>query len=352
LPALHAAESSGHARPAAIARERGVWRFAMIDQGPWLRAGKSKGSGEPEHGVGFFALLTPLVTDDGRVVYARAFERLASASPKTWTTQALLWAALLAPDETREAAPDVLTAFDERAGAYLFHRHTGSGAVDVALIGGFPTEVPTVERIRPLSLSIRAFGTLFAGGKTSALHVDGQLDKAANTWPQAVIAAPGQALVVLDALPLFRAGQLTRARRTVLVDLDGPAAAPVWVVTRDEVRAAGPRRVTWQIAPEILGVSAETAVVEGRATFTLRQGTAFLRGWVLHPRDARVDVRGAVTVKATAATTDLWIALLAGNGTAPAGRIIGEGLDTVLRVDDDPRTIAFDRDADRPLIRP
>ena len=70
--------------------------------------------------------------------------------------------------------------------------------------------------------------------------------------------------------------------------------------------------------------------------FTLSHGNGYLRGWVLHPVDAKIersDDPFRIRVEGDAdGETEIWVAMLTGEGTPPRVQLVGEGMRSGLAV--------------------
>jgi hypothetical protein len=347
LPAAYALDATGDDALLKTIGARPFWRFALVDLATSARA---RAAARTAHIVEL-ALLFDAVEAREAPAYRAAFDQKlqpATAGLSGWSTAALVWALLMYPEDgPRGTAPDLTVVADPRDGAFLFHSTDRSVAVSV--LGGYRNGAQS-ERVKPLTLGIRAFGVTLAGAppKRSGLLVDGRADERASGWPVSFASHARGGHVVMDGLALYPGTNLSRARRHVLVE--GRTGHPVIVSTLDQVRAAGPHGLQWQIAPEATGLTFAKDSESGRRTFVVRRGETFLKGWVLHPPDAHIRAQDRVVVKSTAANEDLWVVMVAGKGTAPAASFDGQGLDTRITIEGGAGQVRYDRSSDQLVV--
>jgi hypothetical protein len=120
--------------------------------------------------------------------------------------------------------------------------------------------------------------------------------------------------------------------------------------TLDRIKAEAEHTYTWNgnLGPHDGddGIKVSGGEEGGRKTFLLTGHNGWVKGWVLHPADAQVEASKAplgITTKGSNA--DIWIVMVTGSGTAPAGEVSGGGMESTLRVVG--KTISYDAGIDR-----
>ena len=137
-------------------------------------------------------------------------------------------------------------------------------------------------------------------------------------------------------------------QRHVLVDFSLGKDAAV-LSTLDRVKSSKTHAYTWNVNlgddKGDGGIKVAAGSEAGRQTFLLKGKNGWVKGWVLHPADARIKTGDPLQIETKGADTDIWIAMLVGNGTPPKGAITGEGLASVLKIAG--QTIRFDETKNR-----
>lgn len=140
-----------------------------------------------------------------------------------------------------------------------------------------------------------------------------------------------------------------KAHRHLVSDFSGNSGENTLLTVFDQLRSSGSaRQYRWQINTGASTVSLDTT--DGRPGFTLsypgRDG--YLRGWVVHPANAELQLDGSrLFFNTTAVDTDIWVVMALDEGTPPVPSITGHGTEATFTLND--TSITFDAASERIL---
>jgi hypothetical protein len=216
------------------------------------------------------------------------------------------------------------------------------------------------------AINLLAYNTRFIGGPGknreqtfySTLLVDGRYntDQTARATGERgeFEADPQRGYAIVHGGELYRALGAGQAQRHLMNDFSRPQQ--VIVATYDRARSGEDRAWTWQANlgddRGDDGVEAELKPDGDRPGFLLRgRHDSYVRGWVLHPSDARLGRKDdALQIETAGREADILVVMLVGRGEPPAARIEGRGMDTVLHVDG--RQVRYDAARGRIVVSP
>ncbi len=400
LPAIYALESVGDRslRPYLVgfdtfrhivshftlSYEKYTQRYLTTPEPQVLTTGVDNHGGD-SMGTGWLSLAWQAIRPSQKGHYRWFYDRvLGTSSPRLAAEKfesqraGIIWS-ILCYDETAVAvdpngdAGFELFTFDGVRGAYFFrNRFERHNEVLVNLMGDYSQHGNAWNNAETFDLGIIAHGMRFAGspGKNghipdrySTLLVNGAARANPNHTGRPVLAEgglDGGGYVVVDGGTKYRALGLDSARRHLFVDFSVTTGDAV-IATLDRLRVQTIHQYTWQLniggtasddnPPNYdEGITGTLSTEGGRPAFTLtginQAGeTVWLKGWVLSHPEAVISLGDPLKVNITGANEDLWIVMLTGKGTAPAGFTQGSGLGTQLIVGS--TRVAFDAAADR-----
>ncbi len=298
--------------------------------------------------------------------YDRHMGKLAPGKPSDkYDNQraAWVWALLCYPTDLETANPAKTLGhahFDYKTGGFFFrNRWQDQNDILFAVFSDLANHKAWDKR-EATGIRLIAHGTPFFGGPSkysgaglhSRLLVDGKANggKKSGKNGQNVVAESNSAggYVIVGGGSTYKSLAVDDLQRHVLVDFSLGKDAAV-LSTLDRVKSSKTHAYTWNVNlgddKGDGGIKVAAGSEAGRQTFLLKGKNGWVKGWVLHPADARIKTGDPLQIETKGADTDIWIAMLVGNGTPPKGAITGEGLASVLKIAG--QTIRFDETKNR-----
>ncbi|MCC5840434.1 MAG: PKD domain-containing protein [Opitutales bacterium] len=256
--------------------------------------------------------------------------------------QGRIWSILFYPEDVPALDPtDRYPIGIEDDGGFWMRRHWDTDAV-VAYLG---TDTKTYSRgwnaFEALSIVVLGHGNRYitgAGGSAytgtaarnsfSTIIIDDTLPSNTSTG-QRVDLRTGEdgAYAIASGGAGYLGIGAQKAHRHLVSDFSGNSGENTLLTIFDQLRSSGgSREYRWQI-----NTGAATAILDtadGRPGFTLsypgRDG--YLRGWVVHPANANLQLEGSrLFFNTNAVDTDIWVVMALDEGTPPVPTITGSG---------------------------
>jgi len=367
LPAVYAAASIGDDEMLKVARTRVWWTLAMYSHNfmdhsrKFVQTGVAHSSNYDE---GWASLLLNLCPGEQLPHflwwYDRHMGRLAPGTPRNQFDSAragTAWSLLYYPADVKATDPTGLVpaAVADDHGYFFFrNRWKDADDIQVTIMADTHHHGHAWDQPEQMAINLMGYDTRFIGGpgKTrdakvfSTLLVDGKWSskKATSMTGKRIAFEAGKAggYAIVGGGSLLTQLGVNDARRHMLVDFSLPDGAIV--STLDVIKSASQHTYTWQAN---MGSDRDDGEVKvssgsegGRPVFVLKGRNGFVKGWVLHPADAKVTAGDPLQIEASGADATIWVAMLVGAGEAPAGRISGSDMQTKLTVRR--KTVSFD----------
>jgi hypothetical protein len=359
VPAIFALRSIGDTSLDARFDGKAFWRLLMAASSTTpdrivLQSGVSHRIVGDE---GWASLLLGTISGTNRQMYRHFYDRhsgvlngAAAAGKFDQGRAGTTWALIHYPEAVASVDPTGVLATSvsdpERGAFYFRNRWQDENDVLVSMFSDTVHHGSAWDASEAFQLNLIARGTKFIGGPgktttpevTSGLLVDGASHASTIDTGTTELWAPtasGGYVIVGGGSKYANLG-ITQARRHTLVDVSGGKALAV-VSTLDRLQDESSHTYTWQanVGDEAGndGITVTAGSESGRGTFVMTAPNgAHVKGWVLHPTDATVVAGDPVQASTTGANADLWVVLVAGDGTPPAGVVTGSGLDSVLTI--------------------
>ncbi len=277
---------------------------------------------------------------------------------------ATTWAVLLYPLDvpSRDPSGRWPAAVEDTRGYYWYRNRWQDEDDTLGLLMADTSHHPRAwNQPEALAMSLYSQGTLFLGGPGrgrdatdfTSINVDGRRPTG-NPTGERISFETGDdtAYIVVGGGAAYRNVGLDRIQRHLKVDFTGRGGTEAVFSSLDRFEADGERTVTWHanLRPAWQPpMQAQRIRESNRPAFILRRADnpdAWLKGWVLHPADARVEADAdSLAVSTRKRRGDIWIAWTTGTGEPITASIRGEGLNTQLTIGD--RVITFDQDSQR-----
>ncbi len=372
LPAVYACASIGDDELMKVAETRAWWKLAMYAHSfqehsrKFVMTGVAHTSNFDE---GWASLLLNHAPKDQLPYfvwwYDRHMGRLGPGTPAERYDHhraGTNWALIYYPTDVQDKDPTgtfPVGVADKRG--YTFYRNRWKDADDVlasfmadAHHHGHAWDQPEVFALNALAMNSRFVG---GPGKNrdqelySSLLVDGQYNyKKATSDTGKLIhfeTDTERGYAIAGGGALYKELGLDDAQRHFLARMSPNAAI---LSTLDRLKASGNHTYTWQAnvgneeGDDDVKVSAGTEA--GRPMFLMQGRDGYLKGWVLHPADAKVQAGDPLRVETQGSDADIWVVMLVGPGAkAPAAEISGTGLGSKLKVG--PMEVTYDAATDR-----
>ncbi|MEX0652584.1 MAG: hypothetical protein WD534_02440 [Phycisphaeraceae bacterium] len=358
-------------------QRRRAWVFPMFagstgagDENGWQRFLMSGVSGALFMDEGWASALLGIVPDEDMPYYLYFYDRHAGPENERdvevrydSTRGGTVFAALYYPFDVESKDP--LTKYaplaaDERG--YYFFRNQWQDHTDVitSIMADTSSHRRAWDQPEALQIALLAYDTTFIGGpardrdphRYSAPLINGErgsgnpqhhrgrkVHEEATEHGGYVIVAGGE---------VYNGQPVKEVTRHYLVDFSEATGTDALLTTLDRFEADRDNTYTWNAA---IGDHAGADGVErvevssqnGRPAFTMHgRHNSFVRGWVVHPADARIENQGddALQIHAEGQDVDIWVVMVVGAGEPPQARITGEGMDAAIRIGG--QTLRFD----------
>jgi len=283
--------------------------------------------------------------------YDRHMGRLAPGTPAQKydpRRAAWVWALLCYPPglESKNPAEAVGHAhFDVKVGGFFFrNRWQDENDILCAIYSDLANHKAWDKR-EATGIRLLAHGTPFFGGPGksdgaglhSRLLVDGKSDAGKDSGKngQNVAAESNDhgGYVVVGGGSTYKSLGVDDLRRHLLVDFSLGEDTAV-LSTLDRVKSGKSHTYTWNANlgddKSDGGIKVTSGSEGGRPTFLLNGKNGWVKGWVLHPADAKVKAGDPLQIELKGTNADIWVAMLVGGGAPPKGSITGDGLRSTL----------------------
>ncbi len=378
LPACYAAASVGDGSLLRVAKTRAWWRLAMYSHSFQPHERKFVMTGvahSTNYDEGWVSLLLNMVPDEQMPYYVwwydRHMGRLApgDAQAKFDADRAgTVWSLLYYPAQVKPRDPTGVFphAVADNRGYYLFrNRWQDENDLLLTLSADAHSHSKAWNQPEALAINIMGYNTRFIGGPGkerddslfSALLVDGKYQPGRGKPDTGerdhfeTMKHGGYAIV--DGGAHYQALGVHSARRHMVVDFSLGEGQGI-MSTLDQVRSGNAHDYTWQANlgsdRDDGGVKVTSGNENGRPYFVMTgRNKGFVKAWVMHPADARISsTDDPVRVITRGSDADIWIVMLAGQGTPPQAAISGEGLGASLAVTG--RTVRYNAQNDRVTV--
>jgi hypothetical protein len=121
------------------------------------------------------------------------------------------------------------------------------------------------------------------------------------------------------------------------LSLEDPARKAARAAAEEAAKPPPPK-----LKPNDDGVKSEAGTESGRPFFLLTGRNGHVKGWVLHPSDAKITVGDPLRIETKAANAKIWVVMRAAPGKPPVANVSGAGMKSKLEVAG--QTVAFDQD--------
>ncbi|MGB2822237.1 MAG: hypothetical protein WBF17_14730 [Phycisphaerae bacterium] len=368
LPAVFACASIGDDELIKAARTRAWWTSALYTHTFQSHGRKTLQTGVTSGGTldqGWSSLTLNLCPSDSLPYYLWWYDRhqgrLAPEPPAEKFDAAragTVWALLYYPEKLKAKDPTGVCpagVADDRGYYFFRNRWKDANDIQVSIMADAHHHGHAWDQPEQLAINLLAYDTRFFGGPVkkrddklySTLLVDGKYNVEGSTSMTgrkvAFEAGKTGGYAIVDGGALYEALGVEQARRHLLVDfLPGEGGAVL--STLDRITSARKHAYTWQAN---LGDSmkSKTGREAGRPYFLLAGRRGFVKGWVLHPADAKVSKGGPLRIETAGANADVWVVMLVASGDPPAAAVSGEGLRSTIEVAG--RTVTHDAARDR-----
>ena len=284
--------------------------------------------------------------------YDRHMGRLAPGTPAQKydpRRAAWIWAILCYPSALQTTSPVKAvgrTHFDKKTGGYFFrNRWQDENDILCAIYSDLANHKAWDKR-EATGIRLLAHGTPFFGGPSkssgaglhSRLLIDGKADAGKNSGKngQNVVAESNDhgGYVVVGGGSTYKSLGIDDLKRHLLVDFSLGEDAAV-LSTLDRVKSGKSHTYTWNANlgddKSDGGIKVTGGSEGGRPTFLLKGKNGWVKGWVLHPADAKLKTGDPLQIELKGTNADVWVAMLVGSGTPPKGSITGDGLGSALK---------------------
>lgn len=154
---------------------------------------------------------------------------------------------------------------------------------------------------------------------------------------------------IADGGAFYKKLGVDSAERHTMVEFTSTKDNTAIISTLDKIQSGKENSYTWQGNLGATGVTDTSKVTNskeaGRPTFLIRTGNGYVKGWVMHPADATIKTGDPLQITTKGSNTDIWIVMHTGSGKAPAAKISGDGLKSVIRIDG--KTLRLDSKASK-----
>ena len=264
---------------------------------------------------------------------------------------AWLWAILCYPTEGITTADPTEAIghshFDEKTGGFFFRNRWKDEDDIICAIYSDLANHRAWDKREATGIRLLALGSAFFGGpgKTSGagLHtrllVDGKADAGKNSGKngQNVIAEPNEngGYVIIGGGSTYKSLGVDDLKRHMMVDFSLGEDYAV-ISTLDRVKSGKSHTYTWNanIGDDKTngGIKVTNSTEGERQTFLLNGKNGWVKGWVLHPADAKINVGDPLQIESKGSDADIWVAMVVGKGQPPTGTISGSGMGTTLKL--------------------
>ncbi|NJR71542.1 MAG: hypothetical protein HC771_25250 [Synechococcales cyanobacterium CRU_2_2] len=255
------------------------------------------------------------------------------------------WSLIYYPTEVAALDPDSspsafgpLLASDDKGGYFFRNRWQDADDTIVSLIGDYKTAANAWNQPEALNLGLYAYGDRFIAGPKdrtdaaafSTLLIDGKIPAASSTGRREFYQANATGgYVIIDGGEAYEKLGITSTKRHLDVEFNPDGTT--LLSTLDQLRDESSHAYSWQInVGESLndgGIRVSTGSEGGLQTFLLTSADGdYVKGWVLEPSNVTLDAGDPLRITATGVNTNLWVAMLTGQGQAPTASVTGSGL--------------------------
>ncbi len=385
LPAMLAARGVGDETLWAYVDRRAWWKQAMYtgtfaaipgdDRLAGMKAFLMSGVGGPGIGdEGWASLLLATVPDDKTAYFLWWYDRhMGQKAPVDdpqkrfdYRRQGTMWALLYYPADVEPRDPTGVfpAAITSGRGQNMFrNRWADSDDILISLLADTTHHARGWAQSEALQMGLFAYDTLFFAGPRSnrdgehytKLLVDGQAGRASQTGVQRRFEAHERGgYAIVGGGEQYRHLGVREVDRHMLVRFDDADRNSAMIVMLDRIESLTEHLYTWNAniagPVEAWDVGMSESVEQGRPVFTLRgRERGVVKGWVLSPEAAELQVGDPLRIEQRSASEDFWIVLWVGHGDAPKL----EALELTAhggRARIGGRWVGFDREAERVLI--
>ncbi len=361
LPAVYAAKSIGDDELWKVAQTRDWWKLAMYShtfqphERKFLQQGVSHTSNFDE---GWVSLLLNDAPAEQLPYYVYWYDRhMGVKAPGTeqdkYDSQraGTVWSVLYYPLGVEPKDPTgvyPIGVADQRGYHFFRNRWKDENDILTACMGDEVHHSHAWDQPENLAIDLMAYNTRFIGGPGkkrdhklySSLLVDGKynVDRSVRLTGGTVAfeADTSEGYVIVDGGKLYKALGVEDAKRHMALLMSAEHNNAL-ISTLDRVKSDKEHTYTWQIN---LGsdqdddeVKATTVAEAGRKTIILRgRNKGFVKAWVVHPVEAKIEIGDPTRVNVKGANQDIWVLMAVGAGDPPTAKVAGEGMDATVTV--------------------
>ncbi len=263
--------------------------------------------------------------------------------------------------ESRDPTGAWPPAVGDNRGYYFFrNRFADANDIQISVMADTNHHSHAWNQPEATAINVLAFGNHFIAGPAterepqyySTLHVDGQNNRGGNDTGERILFEPDDrgGYVIVGGGRKYAELGLSKLHRHARVDFTVQPSTAVFS-TLDLIEADGTHTYTWNanVGPrdDDEGIRVASAQEGGRPAFLLTGANqGYVKGWVLHPADARIEAEaGRLQIHTRGQNAQIWVAMAVGQGTPPAGAVQGQGLQSVLQVGQ--IRVRYDAEAER-----
>lgn len=284
--------------------------------------------------------------------YDRHMGKLAQGEPSRKydnNRSAWVWSLVYYPTDVKARNPFEtvgVSHFDRKTGGYFFrNRWKNENDILFAVFSDLANHKAWDKR-EATGIRLIAHGTAFFGGPSkskgaelfSRVLVDGKSDAGKNSGKngRAVFAEPHEngGYVIVGGGSTYKDMGVDLTRH-VAVDFSAAENTAI-ISTLDRIQSDSEHDYTWNANlgddRGDDGIDATGGEESGRPMFLLKGKNGWVKGWVMHPSDAKVKAVDPLQVTTRGADSDIWVVMLTGSGDAPMAKIRGKGLESQVLV--------------------